>query len=121
MEMKRHDLIEQHMCNALDEIETRLKQGQKMSPNDYEQVRVIYSALIKKKGYEGMLEYEDYEDDMEGNSGRRGRASNGRYMSMDTRKSYDDGYARGFSEAMNEIGNSGHYPMMPYYPRNNRW
>lgn len=123
MEVKKHELIEQQLCNALDEFENRLRQGQKMTSNDYDQVRIIYSALIKKKGYEGMLDYEDYEDELEGISGMRGRSPmTGRYVSRENRASFDDGYAQGYSEAMSRMdgGNSGHYPPM-YPPRMNRW
>lgn len=102
--MKKYELIKQAMCKELDEIENKIRQGQKMGMQDYELVRVLFSGLTKMKGYEGMLEYEEYEDGM---SEARGRAANGRYMS------YSDGYSQGYAEAMNEMGHSGHYPMYP--------
>lgn len=144
MEVKKHELIEQNLCNALDEFENKLRQGQKMGPNDYMQLKEIYSALIKKKAYEGMLEYDEYggeegfsgysgEGGGGGNSGRRGRAANGRFVSRDagggnSGASYEAGYSQGYSEAMSQMmsrgqgGGSGHYPMMDgMYPRGPRW
>ena len=37
--------------------------------------------------------------------------------------SYEDGYSQGYAMAMNQNGggNSGHYPMNPYYPERPRW
>lgn len=132
MEVKKHELIEQNLCSALDEYENKLRQGQKMSSNDYEQLKIIYSALVKKKAYEGMLEYEGYGDeDLSGYSGRQMRSPvTGRYVSGNSyangnsRTNYEDsyasGYASGYSEAMAQ-NQSGHYPMMQnnYPPR--RW
>lgn len=113
MEMKRHELIEEALCKDLDDYETKIKQGQKMSPQDYAAIHDIYSALAKRETYLAMKDASGYSED--GVSGRRGRGSDGRYVS---RESYDEGYDRGYSEAMR--GNSGHYPAMPhYYP--GRW
>ena len=122
---KKHELIEQTLCKSLDEYEDKLRQGLKMEMKDYEILHHIYATLAKKETYQAMKEAAEYEDPNGGfssegqhgemgNSGYRGRAMNGRYVS---RNSYDDGYARGYSEAMNS---SGHYPM-PYYYGERRW
>lgn len=150
MEVKKHELIEQELCKKLDEIESELRKGSKMSAQDYELIKCVYSALVKKKAYEGMLEYEEPEEMFSGysgegggggggsgrgNSGYRGRAANGRFVSRESGESYESGYSQGYSqgysEAMNQMsregegggGGSGHYPpmMMQNYPRNNRW
>lgn len=116
MEMKRHELIEEALCKDLDDYETKIKQGQKMSPQDYAAIHDIYSALAKRETYLAMKDAAGYSED--GVSGRRGRGADGRYVS---RESYDEGYDRGYSEAMsrNHGDNySTHYPM-PYYP--GRW
>lgn len=65
-----------------------------------------------------LKEAEEY--DMDGMSGARGRGADGRYVSRESsnnRQSYDDGYSRGYSEAMNQMNRSGHYP----YPNFPRW
>jgi hypothetical protein len=116
---KKHDLIEQTLCKDLDDIEMRMKQGQKMEMKDYEILHHIYATLAKRATYNAMKEAEEYEDGEEGFSGRRGRAANGRYVSRDGGPSYSDGYSQGYAEAMSQMngGNSGHYPMTPpYYP-----
>ena len=121
MEEKQYPLIEQEFCAKLDEYETMLKKGNHFSSQDYEIVKNIFSALVKIEAYRGMTETGDYDNpddmDMNGMSGRRGRAANGRYVSRDGGNSYTEGYTQGYSEAMSQMnGNSGHYPPMPYYP-----
>ena len=47
---------------------------------------------------------------MDGMSGRRGRAMNGRYISRTGGSSYADGYTHGYSEAMRQMSPD-YYPM----------
>ena len=123
MEEKKYPLIKQELCAKLDEYETMLKKGSHFGAQDYEMVKTIYSALVKIEAYKGMIEAGEYDNpddmDMNGMSGRRGRAANGRYVSRDSNESFAEGFSQGYSEAMNQMngGNSGHYPMTPpYYP-----
>lgn len=116
MEMKRHELIEEALCKDLDDYETKIKQGQKMSNQDYAALHDIYSALAKRETYLAMKDAVGYSED--GMSGRRGRGADGRYVSRDSGESYSDGYDRGYSEAMSRMGgNSGHYYPQMHYPR----
>ena len=122
MDNKCHEVLEQKMCKELEQLEAKYASNptQQMSSQDLETIDKLYHALKSMATYTAMKEAEEYDGEGwngegVGNSGRRGRSPmTGRYVS---RSSYDDGYARGFSEAMNEMGgNSGHYPMPPYYP-----
>ena len=117
MEMKKHEILEQRMCKELDALESKLVSGADMSMSDLDKIDKLYHALKSKATYDAMKDAENYGE--EGMSGYRGRAANGRYVSRDDGgQSYADGYSQGYSEAMNQMNNSGHYPM-PYPPR--RW
>ena len=135
MDMKTHEILEQRMKKELDKISGKYASNPNMelTTQDLCFIKDLYSALMKQSTWIAMKEEEEYgnegwssdtENGEMGNSGRRGRAANGRYVSRDMepsmRRSYADGYSEGYSEAMNQMNgnNSGHYPMM-YPPR--RW
>lgn len=111
----KHDILEQKMCKELDNLEDKLRNGADMTMQDLEKIDKLYHALKSKATYDAMKDAEGYGEG--GMSGYRGRAANGRYVSRDE-ASYADGYSQGYSEAMNQMGNSGRYPM-PYPPK--RW
>ena len=134
MDMKCHDILEQKMCKELEMIQAKYSQNpaQDMSMQDLEKIDKLYHALKSLATYSAMKEAEEYSweeganengNGKVGNSGYRGRAMNGRFVSRDSANSYADGYSQGYSEAINQMngngGNSGHYPMMPY--PNRRW
>jgi hypothetical protein len=121
MEVKKHEMLEQKMCKELDMLEEKMRTGGEMSIQDLDKIDKLYHALKSMATYNAMKEAEEYGYSEDGMSGRRGRdASTGRYISRDDGRSYTDGYSRGYSEAMNQMNNSGHYPPMPdYTPR--RW
>ena len=110
MEAKKHEILEYKMCKELDAIEEKLQNGAEMSMQDLEKIDKLYHALKSKATYDAMKDAEGYED--RGMSGYRGRAANGRYVSRDN-ENYTDGYSQGYSEAMNQMGHSGQYPMYP--------
>lgn len=121
MEVNKHEILEQKMCKELETLEDKYRSGEQLSMQDLEKIDKLYHALKSMATYNAMKEAEDYSEEgwssEGGNSGRRGRAANGRFVSrdMDRSNSYADGYSEGYSEAMNQMnGNSGHYPM--YYP-----
>ena len=129
MEEKCYEILEQKMCKELEMIQTKYAQNpaMEMSVQDLEKVDKLYHALKSMATYNAMKEAEEYsnagESRMDGNSGYRGRAMNGRFVSRDNAGSYADGYSNGYSEAMNQMngGNSGHYyPMQPYNAQR-RW
>lgn len=124
----KFEVLEKSMCKELENIERKLEGGQEMSIQDLDKADKLVHAMKSLATYKAMKEAEEYEQD--GFSGRRGRGADGRYVSrtgneMSSRQSYDDGYSRGYSEAMNQMnrdGNSGHYPMgMPDYNHPPRW
>ena len=111
MEMKNHELLEQKMCKEIEMIEEKYRNpGTEMSIQDLEKLDKLYHTLKSMATYNAMKEAENYEGGM---SGRRGRGADGRYVSRDAGESFNEGYERGYSEAMR--GASGHYPM-GYYP-----
>ena len=122
MDMRCHEILEEKMCNELEMIKGKYMQdpSKEMSTQDLEKIDKLYHALKSQATWCAMKEAEGYP--AEGNSEYRGRAMNGRYVSRESANSYADGYASGYSEAMNQMnngngGNSGHYPMAPYMPR----
>lgn len=118
-------IIEKQLLKEKDQIAESIQKTGNMSIQDLEKLERIYHTLKSQAAYCGMKDPEGYwdqfEDDQNGMSGRRGRAANGQYISRDT--SYEDGYNRGYSEAMSRTqdGTSGHYPMMPETYRPRRW
>ena len=135
MDMRCHNVLEEKMCNELELIKGKYMQdpSKEMSTQDLEKIDKLYHALKSQATWCAMKEAEEYGEEggnsysyagsnQNGNSGYRGRAMNGRYVSRESANSYADGYANGYSEAMNQMnngngGNSGHYPMAPYMPR----
>ncbi len=115
MEVKTHEILEQRMCKELDILEDKYRNSStEMSMQDLDKLDKLYHTLKSKAAYEAMIEAKEYPS-MDGYSGRRGRNPvNGQYMSR-TEDAYAEGYAKGFSEAMNQ-NTSGHYPPMPTYP-----
>lgn len=109
MAYSKHDILEQKMCKELATLEEKLANGADMSMADLDKIDKLYHALKSKATYDAMKESEEYGEG--GMSGYRGRAANGRYVSRDM--SFEDGYSRGYSEAMDQMGNSGYHPMMP--------
>lgn len=121
----KHDILEQKLCREIEILEQKYQNmAGEMSVQDVDKLDKLYHTLKSKATYDAMKEAEEeygYEDGM---SGRRGRASNGRYVSRDSGASYEAGYSQGYSEAMSQMngGNSGHYPMYPGGgPRYPRW
>lgn len=123
MDWKCHEILEQKMCKEVEMIEAKYAQNPsaEMSMQDLEKLNKLYHTLKSQATYVAMKDAEQhmeedggYSENQNGNSGRRGRAANGRYVSRESANSYADGYSQGYSEAMNQMnGNSGHYPM-PY-------
>lgn len=113
--MNKYEGLEKAMCKELETIERRIASGAEMTLQDLEKVDKLAHALKSLATYNAMKDAEEYE--MDGMSGRRGRAMNGRYVSRDGGK-YEDGYSQGYSAAMSHMNQSGHWsPQMPaYYP-----
>ena len=110
--MKKHELIEQELCKEIDKMENGLRNGQAMTMEDLKKLDLMFHTLKDISTYNAMNEAKEYE----GSSGTH-------YMSRDN-GSYEEGYNRGYSAAMNQNGggNSGHYPVVnPYYPEPRRW
>ena len=105
--MSKYEGLEKAMCEELEALERKMHGGGDMTIQDLEKVDKLTHALKCLATYEAMKEAEEYE--MDGMSGRRGRAANGRYVSRSP-GNYEDGYSRGYSEAMSR---------MPHYPDRN--
>lgn len=118
MEGNRHDVLEQKMCKELEIIENKYRQNEnmEMTVQDLEKVDKLYHALKSMATYYAMKGADEYEQGFsgegryDGNSGRRGRGMDGRYVSRDMGPQMSGGYDDGYS---------GHYPMYPHpgYPR----
>ena len=121
-EYEIHELLLKHVCKEIEQIAESIQKNGSMSEQELKRLDMLYHTKKDMLACHGMEHPEDYE---EGSSGMRGRSPmTGRYVSRD-RGSYDDGYERGYSQAMREMnqngGNSGHLPMNPYYPEQRRW
>ena len=112
------EIIEKQLCKEICQVAEQIQKNQTMSIQDLEKLDKLYHTMKSKATFEAMDEANEYmnERGMSGNqnemSGRRGRAANGRYVSRMSGNSYEDGYERGYSEAMNR---------MPYYNEPRRW
>ena len=106
--MEKFEALEKEMCKELEAIEQKMKAGTEMSIQDLDRVDKLTHAMKSLATYKAMKEAEEYE--MDGMSGRRGRAMNGRYISRTGGSSYADGYTHGYSEAMRQMSPD-YYPM----------
>ena len=120
------EIVEKQVCKEICQIAEQIQKTQSMTVQDLEKLDKLYHLKKDMLTAAAMEEAEEYSDGMSsegGNSGYRGRAANGQYISRESRnsQSYADGYSQGYSEAMNQMngGNSGHFQMYP--PRYPRW
>lgn len=109
MEGKTRELLEQKLCREVELIESKYQQNPsaEMAIQDVEKLDKIYHTLKSMTTYHAMKEAEEYEG---GQSGRRGRGADGRYVSRDPGESYTEGYDRGYSEAMSRMRTEPVYP-----------
>jgi len=115
-----HEAIYHQVCKEIEEIATSIQKNGTMSEADLKRLDMLYHTKKDMLACKGMEHPEEFE---EGMSGMRGRSPmTGRYASRE-QGSYEDGYSQGYAMAMNQNGggNSGHYPMNPYYPERPRW
>ena len=125
-------VIEKQLCTEIIQIAENIQKAQSLTPQDLERIDKLYHALKSKENYEAMKdadEYSNYDNyggmsgNQNGNSGYRGRAMNGRFVSRAENASYSNGYSQGYADAMRQSreGNSEHYPMMPMDYGSRRW
>lgn len=126
--------------SELRKLNAQYANKEEFSESDAKKYDCMMHGLKCQLTVEAMLEAKEGGEEEEwvqeqGNSGRRGRASNGRFVSREggggggsgtAQQSFAEGFSQGYSEAMNQYseamsngGNSGHYQMMPYPQR--RW
>ena len=132
-EIEVFEILKKQICKEISQIAEQVQKNGTMSTQDLEKLDKLYHTKKDMLATYGMEEVSNLENQNENRiSGYRGRAANGRYMSMSDR-SYADGYSNGYSEAMKNMsesngysedmnsngGNGWRYPMMPYGPR--RW
>ena len=102
----KHDIIERKMCKEIETIEEKYRANPtaEMTVQDLDKLDKLYHALKSKATYDAMKEAEEYEGESEGTSTRRGRSNvTGRYVSRNSTDDYNEGYARGYSEAMSQM------------------
>lgn len=107
------EIIEKRLCKEVMTIAETIQKNDNISIQDVEKLDKIYHTLKSKETYEAMVAARDYEEEMDGMSGRRGRAANGRYVSR-TGAPHSDEWERGYSEAMSRMHG-------PYYNEPRRW
>lgn len=122
-EYEAYDVIMKQLCKEMVQIAEQVQRNNSMSMQDLEKVDKLAHAKKSMLTAKAMEDANNYAEGENGDySGRRGRGSDGRYISRDSGESYAEGYDRGYSEAMSRMqnngGNSGHYPP-PYHP--NHW
>lgn len=119
--MKEMKNLKRVAQEELEKLDAQYANKNEFTAADAEMYKCLMMALEKQMRIEQIeMEMDPYgEGEMENMSGRRGRSPvTGRYVSRDGGTSYSEGYSQGYSEAMSQMngGNSGHYPMPPYYP-----
>lgn len=121
--MNEHDIHEtalKHVCKEIEDTLEKIAKGG-MTDQLLDRLDKLYHTKKDILATWGMEHPEEYYEGSSGNmSGARGRSPmTGHYVSRDS--DYTEGYSRGYSEAMNQGGNSGHWPTNPYYPEPRRW
>lgn len=111
MTMDKFEVFEKALCRELDILEQKFRGGAEMNPQDLDRLDKISHAMKSLETYKAMKEAEEYGRSEDGMSGRRGRGTDGRYVSRDGGRSYADGYSQGYAAAMSQM--SGHYPYPP--------
>ena len=122
----------------VEKLDAAYANKSEFTDKDAELYKCLMSGLKDQLAVEGMMnakEYEEEGEEMEGMSGRRGRAMNGRFVSRDGGQSYAEGYSHGYNEAMTQrhgeqsfsdgydqgyseaMRMSGYHPMYRGYPR----
>ena len=125
-----HEIICKQLQKENNQLAEQIQRNNTMSIQDLEKLDKIFHLkkdMLTVKEKEETEEYysngfsgENSAGNQNGNSGYRGRAMNGRFVSRSAGgNSYSDGYAQGYSEAMNQMNNSGHH--IPYYDEPRRW
>ena len=110
--MKRYENIDDALCQEMEKLDKKYAGEVEMTRQDLEEIRLLYSAMVKAQTYQAMQDEYDWDDDMD-ESGRRG--SDGRMYSGRAYRRGRDVMGRFTSRDMMP-GESGHYPMMPMYP-----
>ena len=103
MDKRMDEIIERQLLKERDQIAENIQKNQAITSQELEKLDKIYHALKSQATYCAMKEATEYDED--GMSGRRGRDSNGRYTSRESRDnmSFNEGYDRGYSEAMSRM------------------
>ena len=120
--MDKHEAseyIEKQLCKEVTMIAESISKNQTISMQELEKLDKLYHALKSKATYEAMVEASEYSES--GMSGRRGRGADGRYVSRDSGRNYEDGYEKGFSEGYSEAMNRNQSEAMMHYPMPRRW
>lgn len=114
--MNEYDILLKQVCKEISMIADQVEKNGTMSEKDLDRLDKLYHT---KKDMLTAKAMEDAEVYSEGNSGARGRSPmTGRYVSREN-GSYEDGYSKGYSEAMSQMN---HWPSQnPYYPEQKRW
>ena len=110
-EIEAYEVIKKQLCREIIQIAESVQKANSMSTQDLEKLEKLYHT--KKE----MLRVEELEDMLgipmeneNGMSGYRGRAINGRYVSRTAgNRSYSNGYADGYSEAMSQTNSHQEY------------
>ena len=116
--MKEFKNLKRVAVEELEKLDAAYSSKSEFTEKDAEMYRCLMSGLKNQLTAEAMMGASQHEympeEDMDGMSGRRGRAANGRYISMEGGNSYTDGYTQGYSEGMRQ---SGHYYPIDYRMR----
>lgn len=98
-----HDLIENQLLKERDQIAENIQKNQSISSQELEKLDKIYHALKSMATYCAMKEADEYQN--------RSHTS----MVRDTnRESYEEGYNRGYSEAMNRMPINSYHELRRY-------
>lgn len=124
--MNEYEIYEANLkqvCKEIKDITEQIQKSGTATEQEYKRLDLLYHLKKEILACHGMEHPEEFENGISNMSGVRGRSPmTGQYVSRE-RSSYEDGYSQGYAMAMNQNGggNSGHYPMAPYYPEYRRW
>ena len=109
--MKRFENVDEALCREMEKLDKKYAGEVEMTRQDLEEIRLLYSAMVKAQTYQAMQDEYDWDDDMD-ESGRRG--SDGRMYSGRSYRRGRDAMGRYTSRDM-APGYSGHEWIPPYY------
>lgn len=112
-ENEAYEIIKKQLCREIIQIAESIQKSGTMSSQELDKLDKLYHTkkeMLRVDELEDMLGVPMENENGSGMSGYRGRAMNGRFVSRTAgNRSYSNGYADGYSEAMSQANSHQEY------------